>query len=180
MPRRLALLVFLLLVSGCATSNPHCHGGHFVCEHKGEGGSFATETAPYKASYALYRWKTPPQGQPAPHTWVPEQEVEEIYVRGLDRGDKVGFEKGEKGELYAVAGCEKIALEPGRYCWHITTGSEMHGFRLAVHQCCETVRECVTAIIALPMGIILLLFFLPFILLLAPFMILLGCLVLLG
>src|SRR5581483_4831397 len=103
------------------------------------------ESAPYKATYALYHWRKPPEGEP-PQTWVPEQEVEQLYLRGLSKGDKVGFERDDKGRLFAVAGEEKIPLPDGRYCWHITPETEYRGLERVLHETGENVK----AIILLP------------------------------
>jgi hypothetical protein len=146
MPRLLAavLLLPLALGAGCMAPNPHHHGGEFVAEYR-PGEKAEATTAPYQATYALYEWPKPPEG-PAPHTWNPDTQATELYVRGLDRCDKVGFEKSDKGELLAVAGEEKIPLEPGRYCWHITTATEYHGVQRVLHE----TGENVVAIVALP------------------------------
>jgi hypothetical protein len=170
MPRKLLACALLLVpLAGCATSNPHFHGGHFISEHKCDDCS-ETSTAPYNATYVLYQWRTPPKDQPPPQTWIPDQEVGQLYVRGLQRGDKIGFEKGDKDELFAVAGTEKITLEPGRYCWHISQETEYRGLALAVHEACDTFKETVETIIALPLGIVLLVLLLPFFLVFLPFM----------
>jgi hypothetical protein len=170
MPRTLLGVCLLLLAGagGCASSNPHSHGGHFVCEHKPDDKP-ETTTIPYKATYILYQWRTPPQDQPTPHTWIPEQEVGELFVRGLDKGDNLGFEKGDKDQWFAVAGSEKIPLEPGHYCWHISESTEYRGIQLVVHEMCDTVKETVTTIVALPFGIVLVVVALPFFVLCLPF-----------
>ena len=168
MPRKvLACSLLLVLVAGCATFNPHSHGGHFVCECKADDKP-DTSPAPYKATYVLYYWRAPPKDQPPPQTWIADQEVVQLYVRGLDRGDNIGFEKNDKGELFAVAGLEKIALEPGRYCWHVSQDTEYRGLHLAVHELGESVRDTVDAIIALPMGIVLVILLIPFLVLFLP------------
>jgi hypothetical protein len=158
----------LLLTAGCASHNPHCHGGTFVCECRAADKAEAT-TAPYKATYVLYQWRNPPAGEPAPRTWIGEHEVAELYIRGLDAGDAIGFEKGDKDQLFAVCGGEKILLEPGRYCWHITQETQPSGFRQVVHEMCETTRDLVTTVLALPLGIVLLVLLVPLFILLLPF-----------
>ena len=169
MPRKFLPFSLLILITlgGCAASNPHTHGGQFICEHKCDDKPEAT-TAPYKATYVLHQWRTPPPDQPVPHTWVAEQQVTELYVRGLEKGDVLGFEKDDKGQLFAVAGSEKIPLEPGRYCWHISQSTEFRGFALAIHEVCETVKEIVVTIVALPAGIILLDLAAPFFVICLP------------
>ena len=166
--RRLIVGVTLLMVAGCTSPNPHCHGGSFVCECRA-GDKPEASTAPYKATYVLYQWRTPPPGEPAPRTWIGEHEVTELYIRGLDRGDAIGFEKGDKDQLFAICGCERIPLEPGRYCWHISLDTQPSGFRQAVHELCETCQEIVTTVLALPLGIVVLILLLPLFVLLLPF-----------
>lgn len=173
MPRRWIACSILLLAfgSGCASHNPHCHGGHLVCEQKPDCAA-ETTTAPYKATYVLYQWRTPPQDQPVPHTWIAEQEVSEMYVRSLERGDNVGFEKDKDGQWFAVAGSEKIPLEPGRYCWHISEATEYRGVQLAVHEACETIKDTVENIVALPCGVVAAVLLIPFVIVLFPILIL--------
>ncbi len=134
-------LVVALFVTGCC-HNPHDHGGEFVAEYKC-GDSPDTTTAPYKATYALYQWSKPPDGPP-PQKWVPDREVTELYVRGLSRWDKIGFEKGENGKIVAVAGTEKIPLDDGHYCWHITSDSEYRGGDRILHETGENVLAVLT------------------------------------
>lgn len=151
MPRSLIVcaLVVAVLTAGCV-SNPHSHGGKFIAEHR-PGETPETAETPYKAVYALYHWQEPPQDAP-PHTWLPDQQVAELFVRGLAREDKVGFEKGTNGELIAVAGNEKIPLEDGRYCWHITADSEYRGTQRLWHETGETART----VAAVPVAIVML------------------------
>jgi hypothetical protein len=151
-------LAAVLFLTGCC-HNPHDHGGEFVTEYK-PGDTPDTTTAPYKATYALYQWSKPPDGPP-PQTWVPEHEVTELYVRGLSRHDKIGFEKGDTGQIVAVAGSEKIPLDDGHYCWHITSETEYHGSDRILHETGENVLtvvelpfEAAGAAIALPFVVI--------------------------
>ena len=145
MPRKLivGLLMATLLAGGCA-GNSHSHSGELIAEHTPDSTPEVTEV-PYRATYALYQWAHPPEGPP-PRTWIPEHEVTELYVRGLSGSDKVGFEKGENGELRAVAGDEKIPLEPGHYCWHITPETEHRGLERAA----EVTGDTVCTVVALP------------------------------
>ena len=135
-----------LLTAGCAT-NLHGHGGKFIAEYQ-PGEHPCTTHTPYKAVYVLYQWRKPPGGTP-PHSWIPEQEVTELFLRGLGRWEKVGFEKGPNGELLAVAGGEKIPLEEGRYCWHITTATEYQGVQRVLNE----TGENVVAVAAMPFGL---------------------------
>jgi hypothetical protein len=107
------------------------------------GGSPAVEDAPYKATYVLYHWRTPPEG-PVPENWTAEDEVERLYLRGLSRKDKVGFERDDKGQLFAVAGDEKIPLADGRYCWHITPETEYRGTERILHETGEIIVDIAT------------------------------------
>jgi hypothetical protein len=177
MPRKFLPCTLLLLIglAGCAAHNPHTHGGQFLCEHKSDDKP-ETTTAPYKATYVLHQWRTPPPDQPTPHTWIAEQQVTELYVRGLEKGDALGFEKDDKGQWFAVAGSEKIPLEPGRYCWHISQATEYRGFGLAVHEVCETVQETGAMIVALPLGIVFVVLLAPFFVICLPFFWLCLCL----
>jgi hypothetical protein len=128
------MLILSTLVSGCA-GNPHVHGGKLVAEHK-PGDSPENSHTPYQATYVLHHWHEPPPGAP-PHTWIPERQVEELYVRGLGRWEPIGFEKDAGGNLIAVAGQEKIPLAEGRYCWHISQDTEYHGAARVMNEACE-------------------------------------------
>jgi hypothetical protein len=139
--RRIVYSWMAAFLCGWQVANPHGHGGAFVAEHK-PGETPAVSSAPYQAVYALYRWDPPPE-EPPPHTWLPEQQVTEMFVRGLARRDPVGFEKGKDNELVAVAGTEKIPLVEGRYCWHITAGSEYHGTQRLLHEAGENLLTVV-------------------------------------
>jgi hypothetical protein len=145
MARKLLILVQIacLLVAGCV-SNPHLHGGKLIAECRAEDSPAQTRT-PYKATYVLHEWPQMPEGPP-PKNWVAEQQVTEMYVRGLDRGETIGFEKDGQGNLFALAGQEKIALPPGRYCWHISPETEYRGAARIVHE----TEENVCGVIALP------------------------------
>jgi hypothetical protein len=133
-PRLLAGTLALLALAGCC-SNPHGHGGQLVTE-LGPADRPAVDAAPYKATYALYRWRKPPEGT-VPQKWIPDQEVEQLYLRGLARWDKVGFERNDGGQLFAVAGEEKIPLPDGHYCWHVTPETEYRGMERILHEAGE-------------------------------------------
>ena len=128
------VLIFSTLIPGCV-SNPHLHGGKLVAEHN-PGDPPEQCRTPYQATYMLYHWQEPPAGA-SPHTWIPEQQVEELYVRGLGHWDKIGFEKDASGNLSAVAGNEKIPLAEGRYCWHISTQTEYRGVARVMNEASE-------------------------------------------
>jgi hypothetical protein len=121
--------------------NPHGHCGQLVAE-LGPRDTPAADGAPYKATYALYRWRKPPEGA-VPQTWVADQEVDQLYLRGLRRGDKVGFERDGSGQLFAVAGEEKIPLADGHYCWHITPETEYRGMERVLHEAGENTLAAV-------------------------------------
>ena len=152
------LLVAALLTAGCLGSPHHHHGGQLVAEYH-PGDKPETTSAPYKATYVLYHWPAPPT-DPPPHTWVPEKEVVELYVRGLSRHDPVGFAKTDAGQLQAVAGEEKILLDDGRYCWHISPETEYRGFARLIHE----TQENVVSIVELPFGVFILAVSVPFLL----------------
>jgi hypothetical protein len=135
-----AVLIFCTLLGGCVT-NPHMHGGQFVAEYKPDECPPQTRT-PYAATYVLYQWLDPPPGAP-PHTWVPEREVAEMYIRGLGRHESIGFDKDANGGLVAVAGNEKIPLPEGRYCWHISVETEYRGGARVMHEVCENTWDAV-------------------------------------
>jgi hypothetical protein len=153
---KLACALALLALAGCCT-NPHFHSGELVT-NLDPGDTPDVDRAPYKATYALYRWRKPPEGT-IPVKWIPEQEVDELYVRGLCRFDKIGFERDADGKLFAVAGDEKIPLEDGRYCWHITPETEYRGMERILHETGENIVGLVSlpfaivgAVIVLPMA----------------------------
>jgi hypothetical protein len=137
----ISVLTAAVLAAGCA-SHRHGHGGELVAEYR-PGEEPPTTRTPYQATYALYQWHTPPT-EPPPHTWIPDQEVTELYVRGLDRWEDIGFKKEENAGLVAVAGKEKIALENGHYCWHITPQSEYHGAQRILHEAGDNVLTVIT------------------------------------
>jgi hypothetical protein len=145
-PRLLASALTLLALAGCA-SNPHSHGGQLVADI-GPADKPDVDTAPYKATYVLYHWRKPPEGT-IPEKWIPEQEVEQLYLRGLDRYDKIGFERDSKGQLFAVAGDEKIPLPDGRYCWHITQETEYRGLERILHE----TGENIVAVVEFPFAV---------------------------
>jgi hypothetical protein len=141
-PALAGAMVACLFVAGCAT-NPHSHGGTLVVEHH-PGDKEEVASAPYKADYVPYRWPGPPPGPP-PHDWRPEREATELYMRGLERATPVGFEADANG-VVAVAGEERIPLEEGRYCWHISSDTQYRGGALVLHE----LGEDVAGVIALP------------------------------
>jgi hypothetical protein len=153
-PRALICSSAVMALIGCC-SNPHGHSGQLVSELSPTEKP-ALEAAPYKATYALYRWNNPPEGTP-PERWVADEEVERLYLRGLCRYDKVGFERDEKGQLFAVAGEEKIPLADGHYCWHITPETEYRGMERILHE----TGENVVSIAALPFEIVGAVVFVP-------------------
>jgi hypothetical protein len=126
----------LLLGPGCA-ANPHSHGGKFISEYN-SGSSPDLGWTPYQATYVLQQWRPRPD-DPPPQSWIPEQEVQELYTRGLARWKRIGFEKDDHGKLFAVAGDEKIALEDGRYCWHISSDTEYRGAMRVLNETGENV-----------------------------------------
>ena len=170
MPRTLlACSLLLLALAGCACRNPHCHGGRLILEHACDA-TPETKKTPYAATYVLYHWRTPPKDGPAPPRWIAEEECKELYVRSLDRGDKIGFEKKDD-KLFAVAGGEKIELEPGRYCWHISPATQLRGVRAVLHDAYEAFKDMVALIIGVPVGIVALILLLPFFILFFPFLV---------
>jgi hypothetical protein len=144
--RLLVCALTLLAPVGCC-SNPHCHGGRMVAD-LGPGDEPAVESAPYKATYALHHWRKPPEGV-VPEKWIADQEVEQLYLRGLSRRDKVGFER-ENGQLFAVAAEEKIPLPDGHYCWHITPETEYRGMERILHETGENIVD----LVALPFVVV--------------------------
>jgi len=166
--QRLVACVLLVpvFVAGCAT-NPHCHGGALVAEYGPDAKAEVTRT-PYRADYALYCWPRPPEGPP-PHTWRPDHQAVELYVRGLKASEPLGFEKGEGG-LVAVAGSEKIHLEEGHYCWHVTADTELRGLQLVAY---ETVQGTVY-VITLPFALAMWVCLMPVVLVVGGMCVLMG------
>ena len=74
------------------------------------------------------------------------------------RGARVGFAKGEEGQLFAVAGNEKLALPAGRYCWHLTPESEPSGGQKALW----AANDAGEALVMIAGGVCMLPFLLPF------------------
>ena len=112
---RLGILLAIGLLSGCRHDNPHATGGRLIAEHKPEKEAELAK-APYSATYVLYQQPAAPT-DPPPRRWVPDEQAVELFVRGLGKRQPIGFEKTSGGKLVAVAGEEKISLEPGRYRW---------------------------------------------------------------
>jgi hypothetical protein len=160
------------LLGGCAHQNLHPHGGRLIAEFK-PGECPDVKKAPYQATYVLYHWPKPPC-DPPPHKWVPEQEVVEMFVRGLTKRQPIGFEKGCDGKVFAVAGEEKIELDAGRYCWHIHPSTEYTGVKWLVQETGERAVEIISLpfglaalIVCLPLLLLFFVFFWPFLLFMA-------------
>jgi hypothetical protein len=153
------VLVFTTLISGCL-SDPHMHGGKLVVEHN-PGDNPDHSYTPYPATYVLYHWLEPPAGAP-PHTWIPEQHVEELYVRGLGRWETIGFDKDANGNLVAVYGKVKIPLAEGRYCWHISQETECRGVARVTHEICEGTLSVISFPFEVAFGLVLLPFSLAY------------------
>ncbi len=90
---------------------------------------------------------------------MPSEQVVDLFVRGLDKRQSVGFEKTADGKLLAVAGYEKIALEPGRYAWHIHPSSEYTGLKWFVQETGERVVE----VVCLPFELAVVVVAMPFV-----------------
>ncbi|MBI3821582.1 MAG: hypothetical protein HY289_02770 [Planctomycetes bacterium] len=166
----LALTVLIALFSGCARETPKS-SGRLIADYA-PGKDAEVSKAPYQATYILRHWPNPPADPPPKH-WVPDQEIVDLFIRGLDKRQAVGFEKTSDGNLVAVAGEEKIKLEPGRYAWHIHPSTEYTGLKWVIHETGERTVE----IISLPFGLAAAALVVPFIfcgfLLVLPFAILL-------
>jgi hypothetical protein len=106
--RFLAVAGFFLLCVGCRSTHPF-HEGILVSSHLP---THPSEALPleFSAQYTLY-------SRPSL-----EEEGVEVLFRDLERADPLGFAATE-GELFAVAGQERIPLPAGLYCWHIRPGS---------------------------------------------------------
>jgi hypothetical protein len=152
------VLIASMLIAGCA-GDSHLHGGKLIAEHKPGDSPDRTHT-PYRATYVLYQWLEPPADKP-PHTWIPEREAAECYVRGLGRWETIGFDKDANGGLVAVAGAEKIPLADGRYCWHISTETEYRGLPRVLHE----IGENTLYVASLPVGVAFAAVTIPFVML---------------
>lgn len=141
-------LLGLILLGGCSHSGLHPHGGKMIAEYKPCEDAQVKKT-PYQANYVLYHWPKPPC-DPPPQKWIPENEVIEVFVRGLGKRQPIGFEKAKDGQLFAVAGDEKISIEMGRYCWHIHPSTEYRGLKWFVHETGDRIVE----IASLPFGLV--------------------------
>lgn len=109
MIRMLPLMGLILVCIGCRSTHPF-HQGILVRNHLS---THEVEALPleFTAEYVLY-------SRPAL-----DQEGVEVLSRELSRADELGFEARPEGQLFAVAGEEHVALEPGLYCWHIRPGT---------------------------------------------------------
>jgi hypothetical protein len=148
-----AIFGMVLLIAGCVHDKPKLPGR--LIANCVPGKDEELSKAPYQATYVLREWPAPPI--PPPSRWVPEENVVDLFTRGLDRRQPVGFEKSTDGQLFAVAGEEKIPLNPGRYSWHIEPSSEYTGARWFFHEAGERTVEIVSlpfelaaAIVAVP------------------------------
>jgi hypothetical protein len=142
MPCKL-LALLAALAAGCAAYPGRA--GPLVTAYRPDEGPKVTP-APYAATYALYREK--PSGEDSLVACVPARPPDAPWVeRGLHGKEPVGFEKGQHGELLAVAGQEKLPL-PGEatYSWHITPETQRPPAALAVDQA----EEALTTVARLP------------------------------
>jgi hypothetical protein len=115
-----AVCLGLLSLAGCSERNPHSHSGALICKYSpGKAGDICR--APRTATYVLYHCPAPSD---LPLEFGDHQESMQIALRDLDRRQRIGFIRGGDGNLYAVAGPEKIQLHMGHYCWHIQPGSD--------------------------------------------------------
>lgn len=156
MPRLagLSMIIVATTLSGCV-HNSHSHGGHLISDYA-PGDNAKTRKTPYRATYVLMHRPSPPTNPP-PHTWNPDQQVCELYVRTLKKREKIGFEKDSDGKLFAVAGEEKILLEDGKYCWHV---SSQERFPMAKWMIAET-NDTVLGIVTLPFSLVALALVVP-------------------
>ena len=153
------------MLAGCTHDAAHS-SGQLVARYSGTDAEVSN--APYKATYVLRQSQAPPS-DPPPRTWIPEEHVVDLFVRGLSRQQAVGFEKTSDGKLLAIAGDEKIALEPGRYSWHIDPSTEYTGLKWFVHETGERTVEiislpfdCAAVVVAVPFVLGFFLFTWPF------------------
>jgi hypothetical protein len=122
MTRNLAVRLILLsgLLVGCA-GQPRDAAGLRVVEYH-PGGPIDRASAPYAANFALYADAAPDQPAGQAMLW-----------RGLSENEPLGFARTAEGALEAVAGPDHVPLTEGRYCWHLTPETELHGAALARH-----------------------------------------------
>jgi hypothetical protein len=151
---RLYALFALVLAAGCAHRAP-TPDGRMIAEYQPGKDAIVCKT-PYQATYVLRHMPTPPS-DPPPKEWIPEHEVVDVFIRGLGKRHSIGFEKSSDGTLCAVAGEEKLKLEPGRYCWHIHPHSQYTGLKWVLHETGERVVE----VISLPFGLAALVIVVP-------------------
>jgi len=148
MPLRVLIcgLAVMALIGCC--SNPHGHSGQLVSELN-PAEKPALEAAPYKATYALYRWKQP-AGRHGAGEVVADEEVERLYLRGLCRHDKVGFERDDKGQLFAVAERRRSLYRTDTIAGTSPRKTEYRGMERILHE----TGENVVSIAALPFEIV--------------------------
>ena len=136
------VLAGIILLTGCAHESPAPSSGRLIAEYVPDK-EVNVSNAPYQASYVLRHWPAPPS-DPPPQRWIPEEQVVDLFVRGLDKRQPVGFEKTDDGKLLAIAGEEKITLAPGHYCWHIHPSSEYTGLQWFIHETGDRTVEIVS------------------------------------
>lgn len=151
---RCILLAALATTTGCAHWNAPTPGGRFITDYK-PGKDAELSHTPYQATYVLQHCPDPPS-DPPPREWIPEQQVVTLYVRGLGKWQSIGFEKTADGELLAVAGEEKIKLEPGRYRWHMDPNTEYTGFKWLAHESGQRTVEILTLPFSIAAAVIVL------------------------
>jgi len=156
--KRAWVLLGIFMLTGCVSENRRLPG-KLIAEYSPDKKDASVSKTPYQAIYVLREWPTPPS-DPPPQRWVPEENVVDLFTRGLEGRQPVGFEKSSDGKLVAVAGEEKIPIEPGRYSWHIEPSSEYTGMKWFIHEAGERTVEVVSlpfdlaaAAIAVPIAV---------------------------
>src|SRR5882724_8820100 len=120
--KALGWILLVGLLGGCTPPDEHHHCGRKVAEFQ-PGQEPQTARTPYAATYALYHRPDPLNDPPAEES-AHDHEPSQVAMRDLGRRELIGFMRGTNGQLFAVAGEEKIPLPMGRYCWRIVPNSK--------------------------------------------------------
>jgi hypothetical protein len=82
--------------------------------------------------------------------WGDGRPRERLTPFDLHRHENIGFEWGQDGHLFAVAGLQRIPLEDGRYFWQATPETERRGADRTWHEFFEAMSDGVSLELGMP------------------------------